>query len=104
MYPLFSLQLAAYLHRRRGGRVLTMYFHSSELKPGASRLFPSEAAVSRFVDKIRTFLTWLVQTGPVEGVTLTELGEDWQRPDQPDVGQAAGGEGTEPARAEPGSA
>ncbi len=104
MYPLVSLQLAAYLHRRRGGRVLTMYFHSSELKPGASRLFPSEAAVSRFVDKIRTFLTWLVQTGPVEGVTLTELGEDWQRADKPDVGQVAGGEGTGPAAAEPGSA
>ncbi len=104
LYPLVSLQLAAYLHRRRGGRVLTMYFHSSELKPGASRLFPSEAAVSRFVDKIRTFLTWLVQTGPVEGVTLTELGEDWQRADKPDVGQVAGGEGTGPAAAEPGSA
>jgi len=104
MYPLVSLQLAAYLHRRRGGRVLTMYFHSSELKPGASRLFPSEAAVSRFVDKIRTFLTWLVQTGLVEGVTLTELGEDWQRADKPDVGQVAEGEGTGPAGAEPGSA
>ena len=104
MYPLVSLQLAAYLHRRRGGRVLTMYFHSSELKPGASRLFPTEAAVSRFVDKIRTFLTWLVQTGPVSGVTLTELGEDWQRPDRPDGGQAAGGEGTGPAGAAPGSA
>lgn len=104
MYPLVSLQLAAYLHRRRGGRVLTLYFHSSELKPGASRLFHSEAAVSRFVDKIRTFLTWLVQTGPVEGVTLTELGEDWQRAGKPDVGQVAGGEGTGPAGAEPGSA
>ena len=45
-YPLVSLQLAAHLHRRRGGRVLTMFFHSSELKPGASRLFPTEAAVA----------------------------------------------------------
>ena len=79
MYPLISLQLAAYLHRRRGGRVLTMYFHSSELKPGASPLFPTEAAVNRFVDKIRTFLAWLVQTGPVEGVTLAALGEDWRQ-------------------------
>jgi len=104
MYPLVSLQPAAYLLRRRGGRVLAVYFHSSELKPGASRLFPSEAAVSRFVDKIRTFLTWLVQTGPVEGVTRTELGEDWQRADKPDVGQVVGGEGTGPAGAEPGSA
>jgi len=78
-YPLASMQLAARLHRRRGGRVLTLFFHSSELKPGASRLFPTEAAVSRFVEKIRTFLTWLVETGPVEGVTLTALGEDWRR-------------------------
>ena len=61
------MQLAAHLHRRRGGRVLTMFFHSSELKPGASRLFPTEAAVSRFVEKIRTFLTWLRATGPVSG-------------------------------------
>jgi hypothetical protein len=86
MYPLVSLQLAAYLHRRRGGRVLTMYFHSSELKPGASPLFPTEAAVNRFVDKIRTFLTWLVQTGPVDGVTLAELGEEWRQTGRLDGG------------------
>jgi hypothetical protein len=77
-YPLASMQLAARLHRRRGGQVLTMFFHSSELKPGATRLFPTEAAVSRFVDKIRTFLAWLVKTGPVQGVTLAQLGEDWR--------------------------
>ncbi|MEJ2672735.1 MAG: hypothetical protein P8168_11165 [Deltaproteobacteria bacterium] len=72
-YPLASMRLAANLHRRRGGRVLTMFFHSSELRPGATRLFPTEVAVKRFVGKIRAFLTWLVQTGPVEGVTLKEL-------------------------------
>jgi hypothetical protein len=86
MYPLVSLQLAAYLHRHRGGRVLTMYFHSSELKPGASPLCPTEAAVNRFVHKIRTFLSWLVQTGPVEGVTLAALGEDWRQAHRPDGG------------------
>jgi hypothetical protein len=72
-YPLTSMQLAARLHRHRGGQVLTMFFHSSELMPGASRLFPTETAVDRFVGKIRRFLTWLVQTGPVQGVTLAEL-------------------------------
>jgi hypothetical protein len=72
-FPLASMQLAARLHRRRGGQVLTMFFHSSELKPGASRLFPTEMAVRRFVAKIRTFLTWLVASGPVEGVTLAGL-------------------------------
>jgi hypothetical protein len=78
-FPLVSMQLAARLHRRRGGRVFTMFFHSSEFKPGATRLFANEAAVSRFVKKIRTFLTWLSQTGPIQGVTLGDLGEDWQR-------------------------
>jgi hypothetical protein len=88
-YPLASLQLAAHLHRRRGGRVLTMFFHSSELQPGATRLFPTEAAVGRFVDKIRAFLTWLVQTGPISGVTLANLGEDWRPVDKSEDGQAA---------------
>jgi len=78
-YPLASMQLAARLHRRRGGRVLTMFFHSSELKPGATQLFPTEAAVGRFAAKIRAFLAWLVKTGPVQGVTLTQLREDWRR-------------------------
>jgi len=76
-YPLASMQLAARLHRRRGGQVLTMFFHSSELKPGASRLFPTETAVNKFVGKIHRFLTWLVQSGPVQGVRLADFQADW---------------------------
>jgi hypothetical protein len=71
-----------------------MFFHSSELKPGATRLFPTEAAVSRFVDKIRTFLAWLVQTGPVQGVTLTQLGEDWRPAGKSAGADVAGVKGT----------
>jgi len=93
-YPLPSLQLAARLHRRRGGRVLTMFLHSSELQPGATRLFPTEAAVSRFLAKLRTFLTWLVRTGPVQGVTLAELRQDWRQVEKPEAGQVAGIKGT----------
>jgi hypothetical protein len=76
-FPLASMRLAAALHRRRGGRVLSMSFHSSELLPGASRLFPTEAAVAALVAKIRAFLTWLVETGPVEGVTLAGLYQEY---------------------------
>jgi hypothetical protein len=96
-YPLISMQLAARLHRRRGGRVLTMFFHSSELRPGATRLFPTEAAVNRFVQKIRAFLTWLVKTGPVEGVTLTkltELPENCGKVGEPEAGHGPGMKGT----------
>lgn len=76
-FPLPTMRLAAGLHRRRGGRVLTTFFHSSELQPGASRLFPTETAVTAFVAKIRAFFTWLVQSGPVEGVTYSELYQEY---------------------------
>jgi hypothetical protein len=78
-FSLPSMQLAAHLHRQRGGRVLTMFFHSSELMPGASPAFPTAIAVDRFVGKIRRFLSWLVQRGPVEGVTLGELRGCWHK-------------------------
>ena len=74
-YPLPSMRLAVRLHRRRGGRVLNMFLHSSELAVGGTPQFPNEAAVARLIAKIRAFLTWLRSTGPVQGVTLSELYE-----------------------------
>lgn len=72
-FPLRSMQWAAWLHHRRGGRVLTMFFHSTELLPGATPDFPSEVAVGRLTMKIHAFLTWLVTRYSVEGVTLSDL-------------------------------
>jgi hypothetical protein len=72
-FPLFSMLLAAALHRRRGGRVLTIFLHSSELLPGGSPDFPNAAAVNRLVAKLREFLTCLVEQGPIQGVTLSGL-------------------------------
>ena len=72
-FPLASMCLAVRLHRRRGGRVLNMFLHSSELHPGATPRYRTEAAVRRLTEKIRTFLKWLVKTGPVEGVTLSQV-------------------------------
>jgi hypothetical protein len=72
-FPLPSMCLAARLHHRRGGRVLNMFFHSSELRPGATPRYRTEAAVRRLTGKIHTFLKWLVKTGPVEGVTMSQV-------------------------------
>ncbi len=72
-FPQFSMRLAASLHKRRGGRVLTLFLHSSELLPGGSPDFPDAAAVDRLVAKLRHFLTWLVKQGPVTGLTLSGL-------------------------------
>ena len=72
-FPLASMKLATRLHRRRGGKVLTMFLHSSELDPGATPSFRTEAAVNRLVAKIRSYLTWLLRTEQVRGVTLSGL-------------------------------
>jgi hypothetical protein len=72
-FPQFSMRLAATLHRRRGGRVFTLFLHSSELFPGGSPDFPDDAAVDRLVAKLRDFLAWLLKQGPVTGLTLSGL-------------------------------
>jgi hypothetical protein len=72
-FPRLSMRLAAGLHQRRGGRVLTLFLHSSEFLPGGSPDFPDAPAVDRLVGKLRDFLAWLVQRGSVTGVTLSGL-------------------------------
>jgi hypothetical protein len=76
-FPQFSMRLATSLHRRRGGRVLTLFLHSSELLPGGSPDFPDAASVDRLVAKLRNFLAWLVKQGPVTGLTLSGLYDLW---------------------------
>jgi hypothetical protein len=53
------LKAAARLHRSRGGRVLTMYFHSSELMAGGCPQHSTEDDVDRFLKKLDKFLGWL---------------------------------------------
>jgi hypothetical protein len=74
-FPLASMKLATRLHRLRGGKVLTMFLHSSELQPGATPSFRSEAAVDSLIAKIRSYLTWLMRTERVRGTTLSGLCE-----------------------------
>lgn len=72
-YPLESMKLAVRLHRSRGGRVLNLFLHSSELKPGATPNFKTKKSVDALIRKIRRFLKWLVETGEVTGSTLSDL-------------------------------
>ena len=71
--PEATMKLAALVHARRGGQVLTLFWHSSELLPGASPHFPDRAAVDAFVAKVRRFADWLRRTFTVTGTTLGEL-------------------------------
>jgi hypothetical protein len=71
--PEATMRLAALAHVRRGGRVLTLFWHSSELLPGGSPHFPDQAAVDAFLAKVRRFAGWLRRTFEVRGATLAEL-------------------------------
>lgn len=72
-YSLASMKLATRLHLARGGRVLNMFLHSSELMPGASPKVPDEAAARALAEKIRAWLTWLKAGYEMRGATLTQL-------------------------------
>jgi hypothetical protein len=67
------LKSATYLHRERGGQVLTIFFHSSELIPGSCPQHPTAEHVDRFLDKLSRFLTWLHKSMAVESLTLSDL-------------------------------
>ena len=79
-FPLASMLWAARLHAARGGRVLTLFLHSSELLPGATPAFPSEGTVRRLIWKIRLFLHWLTGTYSIEGLTLSRLHSSFPPP------------------------
>lgn len=73
------MRLSAYLLYLRGGPVLSMFCHSSELMPGGSPHVPDEAAASRVLCRLESFLSWLRKTLPVRGVTLQEVyREAWE--------------------------
>jgi hypothetical protein len=69
------LKAAVRLHRHRGGQVLTIGFHSSELMPGGCPRHPTVAHVDRFLDKLRRFFGWLHREATVESLTLSELAD-----------------------------
>ena len=72
-FPLAYMKQAARLHQRRGGQVVNMFFHSTELMPGATPHLATPAAVGRLLRRIERFVDWLVATRGVQGTTLSRL-------------------------------
>lgn len=64
---------AARLHHARGGKVLSIFWHSSELMPGGSPQTPDQRASDAHFEKIFAFFRWLRQRLPVQGVTAAQL-------------------------------
>lgn len=74
------LKIASALHMRRGGEVLTLFFHSSELAAGQSPVHSTPDDIRLFVKKLDNFFRWLNSRMMVECQTLYELRETWLSP------------------------
>lgn len=63
------MRLAVKSHFARGGRVLNLFWHSSEMAPGASPHIKTEADAERLLARITGFCEWLRSEFEVEGIT-----------------------------------
>lgn len=72
-FSLAAMKHAATLHRQRGGRVLHLFLHSSDLFPGGSPAAATPARVDHLLRRLRAFLEWLRARGAVATRTLSEV-------------------------------
>ena len=72
-HPLALLKLTTLLHAARGGQVLSLTWHSSELFPGGAPHMPDETSVERFLHKMLAYVDWLSASFAVRFLTLGQL-------------------------------
>lgn len=72
-HPLWPCAGITSLFVARGGRVLSLTWHSSEMMPGGAPHMPDAAAVDRLLHKILSWLHWLNERYQVRCLTLDEL-------------------------------
>ncbi|MBO4301316.1 MAG: glycosyl transferase family 1 [Desulfovibrio sp.] len=72
-HPLWLMKLVTSLYVGRGGRVLSLTWHSSEMVPGATPHLPDARAVESLLAKIVAWLRWLFAHYAVRCLTMGEL-------------------------------
>lgn len=70
------MRFAARTHSRRGGRVLSLFWHSSEMLPGGSPNVPDTNAANKLLQKIYDFLSWLNENFDVQALTAAQYYEE----------------------------
>ena len=72
-HPLWAMCAVTRLYTARGGRVLSLTWHSSEMMPGCTPHLPDAAAVKNFTGKVANWLNWLHRHYSVRCLTMDEL-------------------------------
>ena len=75
-HPLWAMRAVTSLYAARGGRVLSLTWHSSEMMPGGAPHMPDAAAVQKLMDKIIAWIAWLRGRYAVHCVTMDELRQE----------------------------
>jgi len=70
------MRLAARWHMARGGKVLCLFWHSSEMMPGASPRIKTQEDADALLARVYDFLRWLKESYSATGVTLASLAHD----------------------------
>jgi hypothetical protein len=70
------MRLATRWHVARGGKVLCLFWHSSEMMPGASPHTKTQEDADALLTRIYDFLRWLKETYAAKGVTLASLAQE----------------------------
>ena len=71
-----AMRLAVRWHLARGGKVLCLFWHSSEMMPGASPHIRTQEDADALLVRVYDFLRWLKETYRARGVTLAALAHD----------------------------
>jgi len=77
------MRLAASWHVARKGKVLCLFWHSSEMMPGASPRIREQADADALLVRVYDFLRWLKETYCATGVTLASLARSPNFPVRP---------------------
>lgn len=69
------MRYAARTHSKRGGQVLSLFWHSSEMLPGGSPNVPDTNAAETLLRKIYDFLFWLNENFEIQALTAAQYYE-----------------------------
>ena len=72
-HPLWAMCAITKLYAARGGRVLSLTWHSSEMMPGCTPHLPDPTSVKKFTSKVGDWLNWLHRNYSVRCLTMGEL-------------------------------
>lgn len=74
-HPFWYLRYIVKTHMARGGRVISLAWHSSEMQPGATPHMGSRRKVDAFLEKMHGFFDWLEKKYEVHYLPIGELCE-----------------------------